>query len=455
MSYHKILMLIFLVLSEFIHGFTLSFCMFMTLKHIFFRKTGKFVLFSFCSGTVLSAVLTIKFLTSNNSVINITLVMEWGLLLILILSGWLLLTKRDIDSLISTVFAAIFSVCTVISMRKLVFSFITFIISDSDKVIWFEFPAYIIIYLLSISFIFLFSLIAKNKEREPLSKCSMLLLTGTILAIIIFVEDEFTFSENVSDVNPVAAIPLFVTFLFIVTAVMLSVKSSQARYYSRLNSLNEEYLTAQVKHFEKVRESDTEMKKLRHDIKNHILCMNELYKLKKYDELGEYLNQLSNTVSEIQSAVKTGNEIVDAIINEKSADTKESKIKINVDGNFKEIYIPALDLCTILSNLLDNAVEAVSNVDESEREILLSTRKTGNFIFLTVKNSTFDFVEISDKIKTTKSNKKKHGFGIENVRKAVLKCGGEFHLNCSKEKENYIFTAEVMLPIKSQLMLNE
>lgn len=452
MSEHKILMLIILISDGFLCGFTLSLCTFMTLKHIFFRKTGKFLLFSFCFGIVLPTVIAINFLTSDGLSVNITLITEIGILLILILSGWLILTKRDIDSLISIIFAVVFSVCTIISMRKLVFSLIMFIISDHDKIIWFEFPAYIIIYLFSVSFIFLFSLIIKNKEREPLSKCNMLLLTGTVSVIIVFVEDEFTLSENVSDVNPAAAIPLFATFLFIVTAVMLSVKSSQAQYYNKLNSLNEEYLTAQAKHFEKVRESDTEMQRLRHDIKNHILCMNELYKLKKYDELGNYLNQLSDTVSEIESVIKTGNEIADAIINEKLSDTKESKVKINVDGNFKEIYIPAIYICTILSNLLDNAVEAVSTVDESNREILLSTRRTGNFVFLTVKNKTSAFVEISDKIETTKSNKEKHGFGITNVRKAVFKCGGEINFNCSKESENYIFTAEVMLPIKNRIV---
>lgn len=446
MFWERIFMIISFALIEFMHGFALSFCGFMMLKKFFFRETKKFFMFSICSGVAISAALLIQLFTSKNFSIDGTWVLELFMLL-LILCGWLLLTKRNSDSLLSVALAVIFTECIINNFRKIVFACIGVVIEESLRD-WREFVGYVVIYLVSFGYIYLLATINKNKEREPLSKWNMLLLTGIVLVITILIEIYFTFSEeNIYGANRLAIIPVSVTLLFIIVAVVLSVKSSQTRYYSKINQLSEEYMAAQAKHFEKVRESDTEMRRLRHDMKNHVLCMNELYRLEKYHELGEYLKQLSNTVTEIQASIRTGNEIVDAIISEKMEEAENFKIKIHVDGDFKGINISAMDLCTILSNLLDNAVEATKVVKEPHREIFVSAKKTGSFFFLTVKNRTAFYVEISDGMKTTKSNKKEHGFGIGNVDRAVKRCGGEFRLDCNKSAENYVFTAEVMVPL--------
>lgn len=453
MSGERIFMIISFALIEFMHGFALSFSSFMTLKNLFFRETKKFFMFSICSGVAISAVLLIQFFTSKNFSTDGTWVLELFMLL-LILCGWLFLTKKNSDSLLSTILAVIFAECIIMNFRKIVFACMGLIMEETLRD-WREFGGYVIIYLLSFGFIYLLCTINKNKEREPLSKWNMLLLTGIVLVITVLIEIYFTFSEeNINSANGLAIIPVSVTLLFIVVAVVLSVKSSQTRYYSKINQLSEEYMAAQAKHFEKVRESDTEMRRLRHDMKNHVLCMSELYRLEKYHELGECLKQLSNTVTELHASIRTGNEIVDAIISEKMEEAENFKINIHVDGDFKGINISAMDLCTILSNLLDNAVEAAKVVKENDRDIFVSAKKTGSFFFLTVKNMTGFYVEISDGMKTTKSNKKEHGFGIGNVDRAVKRCGGEFRLDCSKTAENYVFTAEVMVPLGKETSQN-
>ena len=447
MFWERIFMIISFALIEFMHGFALSFCGFMMLKNFFLKETKKFFMFSICSGVAISAALLIQLFASKNFFIDGTWILELFMLLF-ILGGWLLLTQRNSDSLLSVALAVIFTECIINNFRKIVFACIGVVMEES-LTDWREFVGYVIIYLVSFGYIYLLSTINKNKEREPLSKWNMLLLTGIVLVITILIEIYFTFSEeNIYGANRLAIIPVSVTLLFIVVAVVLSVKSSQTRYYSKINQLSEEYMAAQAKHFEKVRESDTEMRRLRHDMNNHILCMMELYRLEKYQELGIYLEQLSDKAAEIKAVVQTGNEIVDAIINEKAEEAEKFHIQMDVDGDFKSINIPAMDLCTIFANLLDNAVEASKSVKEGERQITVSTKKTGSFLFLTIKNNVASYVEISDTMKTTKSNKKDHGFGIENVEQAVKKCGGEFRLDCGKAAGNYVFTAEVMLPIK-------
>lgn len=439
------LVLILVAVNEFLHGFALSFCAFITLKHIFFRKTGRFIPFSLCMGALISAVITIGLILSPESGIDATWII-YGFVVLVILLGWLLLTNRGLDSLISTAFAVAFSECTIKSVEKIIFAVIKLFKFDSGISMWLEFIGYIIIYLLSPAFIIFLKFIAGNKEREQLSKWNMLLLTGTVAGIVLLVENKFMFSENASDVNPVAVIPVSVNFLFIAAAVLLAVRNSQAQYYRKINYLNQEYLAIQAKHFEKVRDSDMEMRRLRHDMQNHIMCMNELCRSEKYDELNEYLSHLSVRITEISYVVRTGNEIADAIINEKTVNAQEYNIQINVDGNFRAINIPAIDLCTILSNLLDNAIEAVKKLDESERDISVSTGVTGNFVLLSIKNNLSDYIEIQGIPETTKSDRMNHGFGIENAKRAVSKCGGDMKLACQRTDKSYVFTAEVMLP---------
>lgn len=436
------------ILIEFMRGFTISFAGLMTLKRIFFRETKKFFCFSICGGVIFSSVFFVRFFVFDNFLIDLTGWLECYTFLV-VLFGWLLLTNRSADSFLSTALAVVFGKGIISNFELIVYACTKIIVPDYLNITWLDFLNYAIIYILSVGFVFLLQKLAANKECEPLSVWNMILLAGFVSVVAILIQSYFTLSEDIFDVNPNAIIPVFVTFLLVVVDVILSVRSSQARYYSRINRLNEEYMAAQAKHFEKVRESDTEMRRLRHDMKNHVLCMNELYRQEKHKELGEYLKQLSDTITDIQSAVRTGNEIIDAIINEKAEEAKTDKIRIQVDGEFKGITIAAMDLCTIFSNLLDNAVEASKTVKEADREIIVSARKTGSFLFLTVENNTAYEVEISDRIKTTKSNDKDHGFGIGNVDKAVQKYGGEFRLDCKKAMENYVFMAEVMLPFEN------
>ena len=144
--------------------------------------------------------------------------------------------------------------------------------------------------------------------------------------------------------------------------------------------------------------------------------------------------------------VHTGNEIVDVIINEKGEEAKKYATSIEVDGDMKGISIAPMDLCTIFSNLLDNAIEATSLVEETKRIIKICVRKTGDFCFLSIENYTASKVEISEQMHTTKSKKSDHGFGIGNVERTVKKYGGEFRLDCQERNNYYVFTAEVMMP---------
>ena len=431
----------FFIINQLLHGFALSLCAFVTMKHIFYRNVKNYILFSGIMGVILCVSVTLMLLLSMQAKGDIMFVF----VPLMVLSGWYFTTDRSKDALISLIFATVFSQSVIGSVNTIVFSLTTYM---SVKFVWMEFVAYIVIYILSIALLILLKFIVSGKEREPLSKWNMLLLASTFSVMVFVVQVVYLKSEYASDVSSSAAIPTTIIFLFVAAVVMLSVKNGQTKYLRKINILNEEYLTIQAHHFEKVRQSDIEMRMLRHDMKNHIICLNNLYKGEKYDEMGEYLSRLTETVNEIESNIITGNEIADAIISEKLGEAKKTDAEIVVDGDFTGLSIASIHLCTILSNLLDNAIEAISLVPIKNREIILTIRKTGSFMYISVKNPTKEYVEISDNLETKKMDKDNHGFGLKNVKKAVADCGGTVQLESTKEADKYMFTAEVVLPMK-------
>lgn len=179
----------------------------------------------------------------------------------------------------------------------------------------------------------------------------------------------------------------------------------------------------------------------RHDIKNHIYCMQVLMKEHKYNELSQYLDDMSGKLQTMSKSVDIGNELVNAIILDELGD--EKNITLSVNGKLpNNIKLKNIDLCTIFSNLFKNAVEAQLQV-KGEKWIRLDIKVVNNFLTLTLQNSTDKNIEIVDnKLITSKSNKELHGIGSINIRNCIKQYGGSVEYNC----ENYIFTCQIIIP---------
>ena len=121
------------------------------------------------------------------------------------------------------------------------------------------------------------------------------------------------------------------------------------------------------------REVDTMYRKMRgwrHDYRNHISVMKNLYRQGSLKELGEYLDMLESDLSTVDTVIKTGNPMADAILNSKLnlALSKNIPVKATVHIPMR-LMISELDLCVILGNLLDNAIEASLPLPEKDRMI--------------------------------------------------------------------------------------
>lgn len=189
-------------------------------------------------------------------------------------------------------------------------------------------------------------------------------------------------------------------------------------------------------------EKNQELRKFRHDTKNLLLALGSLIKEGKYDQASEYISGMQETIDNGRAKMfETGNFIADTLLESKAKTASLSDIAISVEGNIPTGKIEDVDLVILISNLLDNAIEAASKV-YSEKEITIKSILKENIWILTVKNPCDRDVFIKDnKIETTKDDKESHGFGLSNIESITHKYDGKLELSC----KNRVFYATALL----------
>lgn len=178
--------------------------------------------------------------------------------------------------------------------------------------------------------------------------------------------------------------------------------------------------------------------RMTHEYKNQILCIESLIAAKNYDELEEYVSKVSGHLSTELDYIKTNNVIVDAILNSKYKEILDKKIvfifKIN---DLSEICISDEDIVVILSNLLNNAIEACEKCIE-KKVIKMKFVKEKDNVIISVKNTYDGELVIEDgEIQTSKKHDiDEHGIGIKNIIDVITKYQGSYTIQ-NDENEFY------------------
>lgn len=200
----------------------------------------------------------------------------------------------------------------------------------------------------------------------------------------------------------------------------------------------------QVEMYQSVSENFDKQKRKTHEYKNQILCIESLLLKKQYEELERYVKNIYGDLNKELDAINTNNVIVNAILNAKYQEAAEKGIvfvfKIN---DLSDLCISDEDIVIILSNLLNNAIEACEKCD-NKRIIKLKFVKEDTTIIIAVKN-TFDqqiFYE-NGSIKTSKlSEIEEHGVGIKNVIRIIEKYSGSYII----QDKNNEFYFSIVIP---------
>lgn len=187
------------------------------------------------------------------------------------------------------------------------------------------------------------------------------------------------------------------------------------------------------------------MRGWKHDYHNHIQVMKAYLALEKYDEMDKHLDELNIDLQNIDEVLKTGNLMVDAILNTKLSIALSKDININAKATVpKNIKVADVDLCTVIGNLMDNAMEATVKLDNIEdRFIRVYIREMKGQLYISVTNSVGGEVKkIGLEYITTKLGLN-HGFGLKRIDSIVHKYNGFIN----RQNEEGVFATEVILPI--------
>ncbi len=210
-------------------------------------------------------------------------------------------------------------------------------------------------------------------------------------------------------------------------------------------NLNKTLILEEVKSYEKIDEIYSEMRKFRHDIKHQHNVVLSLIANKEYNEAESYLKKAEENFQVQNNFLVSKNKALNATMNMFISKSKECGIKFDYDIKTLDIgKIDDYDICSIISNLLNNAFEA-SNVGET---VFIKIFNKNNYMFLHVKNNIQNSVlQGNPNLKTTKSNLDLHGFGIPSVRYIANKYDGAVDFF----EDNNIFCVKICLKITNCL----
>ncbi len=196
-------------------------------------------------------------------------------------------------------------------------------------------------------------------------------------------------------------------------------------------------------HYSEVENMYNQMRGWRHDYRNHIQAMKSYAAQNDVEALRRYLDELDTDLKTVDTAIKTGNRMADAILNSKISLARAKHITVIADANIPvALKVSELDLCAVIGNLFDNAIEASLALPEEQRFIRIYMDMKNTQLYISVTNATAakKRQKQNGRFHTTKGEG--HGFGLMRIDNIVERYGGYL----SRNSEDGAFTTELLLP---------
>jgi len=198
------------------------------------------------------------------------------------------------------------------------------------------------------------------------------------------------------------------------------------------------------KHYDEVETMYRKMRGWRHDYHNHIQVLKAHMEMKHYEEAGQYLDMLAEDLQSVDTVLKTGNVMVDAILNSKLTMIREKEIAVDATAIVpQDVSISGVDLSVLIGNMLDNAMEACMQIPEkNDRFIRIYIDIVKKHFYIAVTNSMQGKAR-KNGLQYVSSKEGLHGFGLLRIDSIVSK----YHGFINRQDENGVFATEVMLPL--------
>jgi len=268
--------------------------------------------------------------------------------------------------------------------------------------------------------LFLSLAIPENRRRYPLQFNASLLIIPLITFIILSLLQVHSFYET-QHINTY----LFLVILLSVTNVVNYIQIMwSAELISDRDQLKEMQLqfTYQKQKYDQLSESYRSGRRFLHDTKNHLFIMQEYLENKQYDQLTAYIRETFGNLENLYARYNTGNLVIDSLLTNCDDIARQNNIRfeavLRIDKN--RIPLEDYDLCIILGNILDNALNACKMAYKKNPLIRIVLETTGKDLFLIEEENTMD-----NRIKVPESiNRIEHGYGLKNIERTVEKYHG-------------------------------
>ena len=200
------------------------------------------------------------------------------------------------------------------------------------------------------------------------------------------------------------------------------------------------------RHIDEVQNMYRQMRGWRHDYGGHIRTMTAL--IDRPEELRAYLQNLSHDLADVDTIIRTGNVMVDAILNSKLSLIRSRDIAVNAQAIVpSDLQISGVDLCIIIGNLLDNAMEACAAIpDPADRFIRIYIDIIKQQLYISITNAAVGRPKKSARGYLSSKRSDTHGFGLMRIDRVAARLGG--YVN--RQDEEGVFATEVMLPLTKE-----
>lgn len=296
--------------------------------------------------------------------------------------------------------------------------------------------------LLQLLIIFLLHNLRKSKNALHSITYSILLLLIPFLSICLILSPPYL-DLIFSSPNTYILLLLFLLLINIANYILLE-NVLKLENYNQKNKHLEEQLSFQSQKYVQLSEAYRNIRSFMHDAKKHLFYIEECVAKEQYDQIIPYTRHTMNNLESHYCTINTGNLVIDSFISNYILQTKRCGIELstNLKINSNKIPIDDYHLTIILGNLLDNAFNACSNIHLGKIHVTIQTIEDTFTIYIT---NTY----IPDNDKKQKNIEEIdfiHGYGLQNVKNTVSKCGGIILINY----ENSIYSVTVIFPQKQE-----
>lgn len=260
--------------------------------------------------------------------------------------------------------------------------------------------------------------------------------------IIINIEEQLSPMQHIFSILSILGILMTNSLVYVLYVNMQKDHAKQLEY-----SILQQAFKSQEKSVEETKILYQSVRSIRHDLKQHFQVALTMLHSGKINEAVDYMEKYNDTVLDgISNKVFCDNDVVNYIINSKSKICSDRHIKIYIYIANEIPEFSDLDLCVLLGNALDNAIEGVSG--DGNNEIYLEFRNVDNFFMISVKNTIINSVlEYNLNLISTKNEKELHGLGILSMKEVVQKYNGSIEFYESDNK----FCCDMLLDIPDNM----